>query len=260
VFAGLLSEWTALIGVFIVGGLILKSVKSNSLLHGLLAAIVSIGVLLAHPETWAMLMGITFVYLILQTLHYFRRRDKLSSQTLKLTALTFAMMSAINIASLLLRNYVLSSTSKIEAYDLIMKNLSFKNLTMYWSIVYYYMVGSLLNPLLVFLSLVGALAIFSRDNQIKILVEAWIVASVIPFLMGDRLIQSRIIYNLPLSIFAAQGLYSLLWLLKDSSEPKRNDRLLALIAVTVILVGVNYALRMMFMYSSLDFPSLNPPR
>jgi hypothetical protein len=74
---------------------------------------------------------------------------------------------------------------------------------------YSYVSGALLNPIAIFLALIGALTIDMKKEK-NLFLLSWPLAATPFFITGDTPIQVRIIINLPLSIFAAQGLLTII--------------------------------------------------
>jgi hypothetical protein len=248
-FAGLLSNWIAVIEVYLFSGLLIKSMKLNSWHNGFAAAGMAILLLFTNEETWFMLMGVVAVFAFLRILQGIRRKNILPS-ALKLLAIAFAAGAIVFLA-----NYA-------KWYRPVMSGVNLQNLTSYWSTVYdtfyLYLFHALLNPAIVFMALVGALAILSKGERTHTYLTSWLLASSLPFTISTMTFQGRILYNLPIPIFAAYGLSAILNMIEDSREQKKYDKLKLTIAAVLILMGLNYAMRLMFEISEISFPILPP--
>ncbi len=64
--AGLLSNWMAIIEIYIFSGLFIKSIRQNSTFYGFMAALIGVLVFFTHGSSWTMLMGVIVVYGLIQ--------------------------------------------------------------------------------------------------------------------------------------------------------------------------------------------------
>ncbi len=128
--------------------------------------------------------------------------------------------------------------------------MSLENLANYWTTLdqtfFLYMFKTFLNPMILFLVLVGVLTLLNDKQPANIYLMSWFIASAIPFTLSDLVLQSRIMYNLPISILAAYGVSTLLTPLKNTIDPRRYARLKSAIIIAIVLTGLNYALRLIF--------------
>jgi len=253
IFAGFLSNWIALIMVYAFSGLLMRSLRLKSGLHGFLAASVMVLVLFTHAWTWGMLMGVTAVFAFLQLFKDFRARRAFPSWNLKLLALILA----VNFSANLLRNCFLQLGGKIEVVQAAQAGLSIWNIAKYWSTVNYtfnrYVFRTFLNPLMMLLSLIGALSILKSGGENSEYLVSWPLASSVPFILGSTVIQSRILYNMPISTFAAQGLYAILGRIRGA-ETNGNGKFNAVAVAITVLFNLNYALRILFALPKIPFP------
>jgi len=253
IFAGFLSNWMAMIGVYIFSGLLMHSMRLKSRLHGSLAALTMVLVLFTHAGTWGMFMGVVAAFTLLQLFGDIRAKRAFPSWNMKLLTIILAVNASANV----LRNCFLSFGVAIEVLQVAQAGMSMQNIAEYWSTVNYtfnfYMFRTFLNPLIVFLSLIGALAILTKSvGEAHEYLTSSLLASTIPFILGNLVIQARILYNLPISIFAAQGLYTILTL--NSNITKKYKKFYALAITLTILFNLNYALRLLFALPSREFP------
>jgi len=252
IFAGFISNWMALLGVYIFSGLLMHSMKMKSSLHGLLAALTLVLVLFTHAGTWGMLMGVLVAFTFLQLFNDIRAKRVFALWNMRL----LTIILAVNVFAVLLRNCLLSLGGKVEVLQVAEAGMSIQNIAEYWSTVNYtfnyYMLRTFLNPLAVFLSLIGAIALLTKSGETCEYLTSWLLASTIPFIAGNLVIQARILYNLPISIFASQGLYTILSLNKNETKEGRKLHILAIIII--ILFNLNYALRLLSALPKIRFP------
>lgn len=84
-------------------------------------------------------------------------------------------------------------------------------------------------------------------------IMAFLIASAFPFLLGNQVMQIRIMYNLPLQILAFLSLYTLTGTVTLCFERKEATKLNRLLTLLVVFVNVNYALRCSFYLITLNF-------
>jgi hypothetical protein len=253
ILGGFLSNWIALAGVYVFSGLLMRAARLNSWLYGCLATAVAVLLLFTHSVTWGMLIGVIAVYALIQVLQGLGRKGFFPSWELKLCI----MILGVNFAANLLRNYILSFGSRVEVLNVAQAELSLQNLASFWSTTNYtfqfYFSRTFLNPFIIFLSLIGALIAIMKKDQTHAYLASWLVAAAVPFTLGDLVVKARILNNLPIAVFAANGLFAVLSSLRNAEKPKQYRRLCLTVIITVILLGLNYALRLLFAFSRVNF-------
>ena len=103
------------------------------------------------------------------------------------------------------------------------------------------------------LAFIGSLAVFLNRSRKSEIFKALIIGSSPLILLGDRVLQTRIMYNLPIQIFALIGLYTISSALESRFEEAEAEKLKKLLTIYVILVNVNYALRCSFHLTTINF-------
>jgi hypothetical protein len=253
IYAGLLSNWIALILVYVFSALFVKSIRLRSWIYGGGAAMVAALVFFSHSETWGILMGVTAAFTIVQIAKTIKHKEALFSWETKLSATIIGSNLIVN----LLRNYALSFGSAFEVVGAAQTGLSAQSILNYWSILYYtyytHMFHTFLNPLMAFLALAGAFEILSVRNHTNIYLMSWIIAPAVPFTMASYVIQARILYNIPMAVFVAYGLHVIFQVLEDNLERKQCYMIRTTLVTAVIIQGLNYAIRLMFDISNLTF-------
>jgi len=253
VYAGFLSNWMAVIEVYIFSGLLMRTIALKSWRNGFLAAIVAVLVLFTHAWTWGMLMGVMAFYTVLQVARNLRWKGVLFSSDLKLSGMILAVNGIVNA----LRNYALSLGTKVETFQMAQESLSMQNLVLFQSTInntfFSFKFRTFLNPVMILLSLVGALTVFSEDRA-DIYIGSWLLSSVVPFMFGNSVVQARILYNLPIVVFAAHGLSFLLNSINKKWMGSKTSRTLCFLLVLLpILASLNYTLGLLFDLSKMNF-------
>jgi len=237
-----LSNWMALILVYLSSGLLLKSLRQKSWKWMPLAASTTILLLFTHAHTWVMLMVALAVFTIILGVKWLGGSGSLFN---------FKALGAIiatNLSADFIRNALTSATIAVakETTQLGLQKLAWQNLTGYWSTVHLAFRswnGSYNNPTLLFLALLGTLVLLRRKRRHYAYLLSFLVAAAFPFILGDHKIHIRIMYNLPLHILAVCGLIFISKLIKRHMEPSDRRILAATLVLLVILINVNYALR-----------------
>ncbi|MEM3646647.1 MAG: hypothetical protein QW334_00680 [Thermofilum sp.] len=93
------------------------------------------------------------------------------------------------------------------------------------------------NPLIYVLSAVGAVFMLGFNNLFFDTLLLMLPAAAAPFLFADKTVQSRLLYTLPTSIYAAVGLHEALKLLEEKGLDKR------VFATLTLLSLANYSFR-----------------
>jgi hypothetical protein len=245
-FGGFFSNWVALIFLYLAWGFLFWSLKGNSWSLLGAATFLQVGVLFAHMETWEMTIGIGAVFFLIAL-----ARSMASKGGFLETKMMFVFLAA-NVAAAVARSVALrNSVSFVEAAQLSQAHLSWAFAGDFWrnlNVTLQMEMGiSFVNPLMLFLACVGALVLALDDRLVSRFLNACALAATVPFIFGDWVIQTRVLYDLPTQIFACLGLLAALKLtgnlLGKSNEAARIKGLLFL---AVVLVEVNYALRCSF--------------
>jgi len=237
-----LSNWMALIILYLSSGFLLKSLRQRSWKWMALATSTIILLLFTHAYTWVMLMGVLAVFAIILGVEWFRGDGSLFG--FKAVGVTIA----INLSADLIKNLLLSATISVasETTQVGLQRLAWQNISQFWSTAYstfHSWMDFYNNPILLFFALVGAFFLLCRGKRYSMYLLSFLVAAAVPFVLGDRGMQIRILYNLPLQILALFGLISLNQIIQIHVKPREGRILAAALIVLFILINVNYALR-----------------
>jgi hypothetical protein len=237
-----LSNWMALILMYLSSGFLLKSLRQRSWKWMALAVLAMILLLFTHAYTWGMLIGVLVVFAIILGVEWLRGDSSLFG--LKAVGATIA----INLSADLIKNVLLSATIAVasETTQAGLQRLAWQNISQFWSTVYstfHSWMEFYNNPTLLFFALIGTLFLLYKGKRYNMYLVSFLVAATVPFILGSRTIQIRILYNLPLQILALFGLISLNQIIQIHAKPREGKILAAAFIVLFILINVNYALR-----------------
>lgn len=238
---GLFSNWIGLIEVYLFSGLMMRSMRMRSWRWGFLAALTMVSVLFTHAYTWGLLIGVLGLYVLLLVVLGMRGEN---------VWWEFKVVGAIitgNVVVVVLGNWLLGSIGVARAaLGVAMSGLALEFLGQFWSGLNWTlqntMGGFYMNPVVLFLALLGAFFVCLRDKTVHRYLALWLMLSSVLFVLGNRTVQWRILYDLPITIFAAFGLnYVRRWLRSlGSHEAKILESLCILL---VVLVNANYGFR-----------------
>jgi hypothetical protein len=182
-------------------GLLLTALNKSS--YSYLAGAILLGGLLpfVHPWTMDQFLGATGLIVL------FAGFDSLKNRANKVT---FLMLSIYTVSMILLdasKTYLFQGVGGVQATLTVTSKLV--GLSEFWSSSIFsfrlFFGGALSNILFLGLALVGAYFLDQKSLSHKFWI-VFIATSSLVFLIGDETIKSRILYNLPIPIFAAMGL------------------------------------------------------
>jgi len=206
---GLFSNWLGLIAVYLFSGLMMRSMRMRSWRWGFLAALTMVSVLFTHAYTWALLIGVLGLYAILLVVLGIR------GENVWWKSKVVGAIIAGNVVVVVLGNLLLGSVGVArEALGVAISGLALEFLGQFWSGL----------------------------NWTHRYLALWLMLSSVLFVLGNRTVQWRILYDLPITIFAAFGLDYVRRRLRSlgSAEAKILESLCILL---VVLVNANYGFR-----------------
>ena len=203
-----LSNWIAIIEMFLIFGLLLISSERHLLKSTVLLSLLGIILLLTHPYTWEVAIAILSTYLAYALL---RRRTEDKQKIKQLTVFLSANIAFFFSYALLpfgagLGNAggaVLKYTPPTFGLSnfLSLQN-GLENMVEVW-------VGGLFaNPLLIILAIVGVFGLMDYSKRYNRLMLVWIAVPFVALLAfsPESFFYYRIVYLIPIQIFAASGL------------------------------------------------------
>jgi hypothetical protein len=238
------ANWLALSLAYLFSVFLVSCMNKPSLKLVIATLATSAALLYTHAFTWAMFIGIaalTLIYTILESL----KRKKLSKEFKVLS-----IILAFNITLDSLKNMLtpIATSSIIKTVSLAQRTFSTQNVLNFWSLAYQDLTGAMLgffiNPPIMMLAFVGVLSItLNEDNNLNRYLISALVASSIAFMLGEWLIHVRILYNMPLIIYAAIGLQNTFLSNENKGKTGLIEKVKALSLILLVFMEINYSLR-----------------
>jgi len=243
----LLSNWMALIELYLFMGFYFSSLKKKSYTRMAIALLLSISLLFTHSWTWGMSIGVLLAYLLLTIIHH---RKNLTATRFEIRFLIILIL--VNVSVCIARNYVLGvPAGNFETAQLAQNTVSIGALESFgYDLLYtlfHTMYGLFVNPMALLLAVLGSFIIVSDDTPVNRYLTAWLLGSCIFFVLGfGWVIKSRILVNIPLPVLEAIGLVGLTNMVKKIFEPDKTSLINLLTISFILLAGLNYAFRCAF--------------
>lgn len=237
----LFSNWIGLIGVYFFSGLLMRSIKERSWPWVFLTASTLVSVLFAHNYTWVIVIGVLGAYALL--LGVLGMRGKNVWWKIKIVG----AIIGLNVIADIVRNLLLGSVGVAgEAVGVAKSRFALEFIGQFWSRLNWTindaMGGFYMNFVVLFLAFIGAFLVCLRDKPVHRYLASWLVLSSVLFILGNGEAQWRILYDIPISIFAAFGLDYMRRRL--GSLGSREGKILeSLCILLVVLVNANYGFR-----------------
>lgn len=247
-----ISNWMALIELYLLIGFYFGAVSRKSHLRMIIALLLSVSILFTHSWTWGMAIGVIFTYLVLMMLF---SKEKTGDFRFEIKYLLVIIL--VNVLAGVARNYVLGRPAGyFETANLARETVSADALGAFWSDLLYVflhtMYGFFVNPLALFLAFLGGFMVVLTDKPVNRYLTSWLLASCVFFVLGSGwVVKSRILFNLPLPIFEAIGLAGISNIIQKLFGPSRASKINILVILLVLLVNLNYAFRCLFTLSQI---------
>jgi hypothetical protein len=231
IWAGYYANWLAIIAALAYLAVLLLHLRAASVPKFLLAVGLSVVIILIHPWTWIVLLAITFAFL------FSLRKEVRPGVLLRLgiSVLVAGLISQL-LWTVLLGGYGVvasgenaagHSSATFSTFAAFLPNLVYGLLFTYD--------GILANSVLFALAFVTVIGLSFRDRFERLLI-LWVVLISLAFPLYGDLLQTRLVYDLPITIMAASGLLLIF------SKARLNDVDTALTLILVILFNLNYAI------------------
>lgn len=252
-YAGFLSNWMAIIELYLFMGFFVSYLRNKAYSRIIVAFLLSISLLFTHSGAWGMTMGILLVYLLLTFLKRKTEDDSL------LVVRILLVIVLVNISVGLVRNYALGwSTGEFNTLKVAQTTVSIGSLRFFWDDVLYTflhtMYGFFINPIALLLAVFGGFTVVLDGRPVSRYLTSWLIASCIFFVLGSGWgMKSRILFNIPLPVFESLGLLSITNLIQRVSEPNKTSSIKLLTIIFVLLVNLNYAFRCAFTMSQVVY-------
>jgi len=252
-YGGLLANWIGLVFLYLFGGFVFVGLKKESWRFCFAALVFHSLLLFSHASTWDMSMGILSVFFLALFLEWLVKRGN------SFRPLMLLLILIVGVSLNILRNLVLGvGFGTVEALGVGESRISLVNIRNLWQTLILSLeieMGiSFMNPVLLFLAFVGGLAVSFDNRLVSRFFTVCLIASSIPFIFGDQVVQTRILYDLPVHIFSIFGLAVLLGFVERLvKDQKVKERISSLLVLLVIFVNLNYAMRCSFYLTQVDF-------
>jgi len=251
-YGGLFANMVGLVFMYSFLGLVFACLRTCSWRLCLMAVVFQSLLLFSHANTWDMSMGIVGLFFLFILLEWLIKR-KNSSRLLMLFAILVAGVS-LNFV----RNSVLHiGIGTVEAVGVAKSGVSLFNLLSVWqtlgaSLGSFMGIG-FVNPVLLFFAGLGGIAVALDSRLVSRFLTTSLVAASVPFILGDYVVQTRILYNLPVQVFAFLGLLALLSFVERFFSAKEAKRIGFLLVLLIIIVELNYVFRCSFYLTTVNF-------
>jgi hypothetical protein len=235
VWAGYIANWLAMAEVYFLLGTVLSFSRGRSLGRYVALGSLSGALLLTHPQTWVLSAAVA-TGLIISRLRSYPRSD-----VLRLMAILLGSGAAIDIAKTLVFGAYGATNAGIEISGVIANSFQSQLLIFWPSVVEGFTLfydGLLANAVLIGLGVPFLICLKYTDNYQRVLLF-WVVLPSLLFPFFDSFLQTRVIYDLPIPVLAAEGLLLIL------SRIGARKNLSTIIFLAVILYNANYAIRSM---------------
>ncbi len=245
-YGGFFSNWVCLIFLYLAWGFLFWSMRKGSWSLLGIAALFQACVLFAHVETWEMTIGIAAVFLVITFATSLVRKSGFLDAKMMLTFLVTSVAAGIARSIVLGNNFAFT-----HATELSQTHLSGAYVWEFWRILNRTLLSEMgiafANPVMLLLACIGGLVLAFDDRLVSRFLSACALTATVPFIFGDWVIQTRILYDLPIQVFAFLGLFVLLKLTGTLVGKRREAVVIkGLLLILVVLVNVNYALRCSF--------------
>ena len=242
--AGFIANWLAIGVAFLFFAALLRTLRTKRPAYLLLSYAIFVGLLFIHPWTWAVTLIVLVVYLSLSLLESAWASD-LRSRRLE-AAILFSLLLA-GFAADLLRSALPMGSGFATAYATLVPELQLSNIPLavahLRSTFVMFLLGGLADPVWFVLGAVGVVSIPSLKGRFGKLLFTWVAAMSFALVLvnptSDGTLQARLIYDVPLQVFAAVGLVAIVRPIVRRLEDgtTSGNRLGAFIAA-LALVGV----------------------
>jgi hypothetical protein len=203
IYSGFYANWLALILGYLAFGFLIRCLKRPSKIGLVVLWLLMIGLLFAHTYTWTVMIAVAFVFVfVLHALNYYPRKHLL---------LLYIVLSS-SIAVDVLKSSWTGSTTGLEADVSIgfghgrgISQFHDRLVTLAETVQTYYG-GAYAN--IAILGLVLYWLVRSNLRELaNIFIMIFLSTALIPLFIGDYILQSRVLYDIPFHIPAAVSLY-----------------------------------------------------
>jgi hypothetical protein len=251
IFGGFLANWFYLILFYGFWGFIFLSLKLSSWRFLLIGIVLNSFMLFSHAPSWGMNAGILGVLALIMFIKGVTKKEE------KIRSIMLFSVLIIGFLINFLRNFVFTvGPSSVEVISVASERVIFTNLVNFWDTFNNSLLSAFgitfSNPAVFFLATVGGLFLVFNKRLISRFLTACIFASSIPLIFGDVILQTRIIYNLPVHIAAGFGLLIIFEISKKLFKNKAKT-INKLVLLFVVLFNINFVFRCILYFLQINF-------
>ena len=242
--AGYIANWLAIAVALLFFAALLHSLRTKRPAFLLLSYALFVGLLFIHPWTWAVTLVVLVLYLSLSLLESAWARD-LRSRRLEAAILLSLLVAGL--AGDALRSSLPMGGGFAVAYSTLIPSLQLSNIPLaaanLRTTFVAFLLGGLADPVWFVLGAVCLLTIRSLRGRFEKLLFTWVAAMSFAVVLvsptSDGTLQARLIYDVPLQIFAALGLVAILKpVLGRLQDGTSSGRTLGALVAAFTLTGV----------------------
>ena len=229
-WAGFFANWLAIVEAYIFLAVLLGFLRASSRSKFVILTLLSIGMLLTHPWTGAVVLSVSAVFVI-SVWRDSRKPILVKSLALLLTiSMVVYIAKSIFVEGLATAQYTSAglSGSGVSQFLDFWPNLIYT--------IFVYFDGILANAIILGLSVVAMIYLRFPDRFERLLI-VWVTIGSLPFTLLTSGLQARLLYDLPLPILTSIGL---LIAIRPAGGKTLHCNLALLLA---LLLSANYALR-----------------
>ncbi len=198
-WAGFYANWLALVEAYLFLAVLLSFLRSRSNTKLFILTLLSLSILLTHPWTWVIILSVTILF-----------ASSLWKGTRRTTIVRpLVLLLVINIAVDFAKNQIFGGLVAAQDASVSLSHSGVSQSLGFWpniiSGLFFAYDGLLANAILLGLSLT-AIFYLKFQNHFERLLILWVALSSLSFPFLSSLLQTRILYDLPISTLATMGL------------------------------------------------------
>ena len=244
VYAGFIANWLALIISFFSVYVIAKYTKVPQIRYLVILIVFLIMLRFTHLYTWIVMSPILFLFVSILVVQ--NRNVVIRSKILKIAVFLVIFILpyflGVSIDMLSSETNPINSSSNFQSF---LNTLSLKNLTNSWENLTYSVNiqngGFTANCILLILC-VGWIFYFDKFSVLSLFMTVLLLLSILPIFLGNDVIQTRMIYNIPFQIPASVTLYYIL------SIGRGGKFLFISVLLCLITISFRQVSNLIFMY------------
>lgn len=249
IYAYSVSNWLALIWVFLMFGLVLKSSENRSWAYVFAGSLFGVFLLFTHPYTWDVIMVVLLAYLVWLVLRFYLHRGKEGK------------LDILQIVSVLSVNFLVYGIYSVLPFGravtsgglgFVGESIVFPNILGFpegvKTSVEMWVGGLFANPLLVFLAVLGMFSVVALASRFSRVLLLWVMVPSLALLLvsSENYMFYRIFYLIPFQVLATMGVFWVFGFIENRFR-LNGSRIYWLFKIAFLLlvffVLMNYALR-----------------